>query len=33
MASYGAYLQGELADYEYPQTAVDEAMAQLPQVE
>ena len=32
MASYAAYFNGELQDYEYPREAIDEAMAHLPQV-
>jgi len=32
MASYAAYFNGELQDYEYPRDAIDEAMAHLPQV-
>lgn len=32
MASYKAYLNGELSDYEYPQAAIQDAMADLPQV-
>jgi tryptophan synthase beta chain len=32
MASYDAYLKGQLEDYEYPAEAVDEAMRDLPQV-
>lgn len=32
MASYKAYLNGELSDYEYPQAAIQNAMADLPQV-
>ncbi len=32
MASYDAYLKGQLEDYEYPAAAVEAAMAQLPKV-
>ena len=32
LSSYKAYLNGELEDYEYPQTKVDEALKQLPDV-
>lgn len=32
MASYAAYLNGELQDYEYPQEAIAEAMTHLPDV-
>ncbi len=32
MASYDAYLKGQLEDYEYPAAAVEAAMAQLPRV-
>ncbi|MEZ4453553.1 MAG: TrpB-like pyridoxal phosphate-dependent enzyme [Nannocystaceae bacterium] len=32
MAAYDAYLKGELVDYEYPQEAIDAAMARLPNV-
>ena len=32
MASYQSYLSGELQDYEYPATAIQAAMADLPQV-
>ncbi|GAB4581931.1 MAG: TrpB-like pyridoxal phosphate-dependent enzyme [Anaerolineales bacterium] len=31
MAAYDAYLQGQLEDYDYPQEAIDAAMAELPQ--
>jgi tryptophan synthase beta chain len=30
MASYAAYLNGELQDYDYPQEAIAEAMTHLP---
>lgn len=33
LGGYDAYLQGKLADYEYPQEAIAQAMAQLPRVE
>jgi tryptophan synthase beta chain len=32
MSAYTAYLNGELTDFEYPQEAVDEALAHLPQL-
>jgi tryptophan synthase beta chain len=32
MASYQAYLAGELRDYEYPQEAIEKAMQDLPRV-
>ncbi len=32
MSAYDAYLGGELTDYEYPQAAIERAMAELPQV-
>jgi tryptophan synthase beta chain len=32
MMSYAAYLNGELQDYEYPQEAIETAMAELPDV-
>jgi len=32
MPAYDAYLGGELTNYEYPQAAIDAAMAELPQV-
>ncbi len=32
MAAYQAYLDGSLQDYEHPQAAIDEAMAQVPVV-
>jgi tryptophan synthase beta chain len=32
MSAYDAYLGGELTNYEYPQAAIDAAMAELPQV-
>jgi tryptophan synthase beta chain len=32
MTAYEAYHRGELQDYEYPQAAVDEAMAHLPEI-
>jgi len=32
MASYAAYLNGELQDYEHPQEAIAEAMTHLPDV-
>ncbi len=32
MSAYNAYLNDELSDYEYPQEAIDAAMAHLPQV-
>jgi len=32
MSAYDAYLGGELSDYEYPQEAIDKAMASLPQI-
>ncbi len=32
MAAYDAYLQGQLEDYEYPQEAIEAAMAGLPEV-
>ncbi len=32
MAAYDAFLQGQLADYDYPQEAVAEAMQHLPEV-
>ncbi|MCY4146180.1 MAG: TrpB-like pyridoxal phosphate-dependent enzyme [Chloroflexi bacterium] len=32
MSAYDAYLGGQLSDYEYPQAAIDRAMAELPQV-
>ena len=32
MSAYDAYLGGQLSDYEYPQAAIDSAMAALPQV-
>ena len=32
MSAYDAYLGGELSDYEYPQEAIDQAMAELPAV-
>ena len=33
LAAYDAYLKNELEDYEYPEAAVQEAMAQLPVVQ
>ncbi len=33
MASYQAYLRGELEDYDYPEEEIEEAMSHLPQVE
>lgn len=33
MAAYDAYNRGELTDYEYPQEAIDAAMAKMPQIE
>ncbi|MCB9701651.1 MAG: TrpB-like pyridoxal phosphate-dependent enzyme [Myxococcales bacterium] len=32
MAAYDAYFKGELTDYEYPQEAIDAAMARVPQI-
>lgn len=32
MTAYEAYLQGQLQDYEYPQEAIEAAMAELPEV-
>ena len=32
MTAYNAYLGNELSDYEYPQAAIDAAMANLPQI-
>ncbi|MGB4869951.1 MAG: pyridoxal-phosphate dependent enzyme, partial [Candidatus Promineifilaceae bacterium] len=32
MASYEAYLKGQLVDYEYPQEAIAEAMTHLPKI-
>jgi hypothetical protein len=32
MMAYEAYHHGQLEDYEYPQAAVDEAMAHLPEI-
>ncbi len=32
MSAYEAYLQGKLEDYEYPEEAIEEAMAHLPEV-
>ncbi|MCA9882383.1 MAG: pyridoxal-phosphate dependent enzyme, partial [Anaerolineae bacterium] len=32
MSAYVAYLGGELSDYEYPQAAIEAAIANLPQV-
>ncbi len=32
MSAYDAYFAGELSDYEYPQEAIDAAMANLPEV-
>jgi tryptophan synthase beta chain len=32
MASYDAYLKGELEDYEYPEEAVAKSMANLPEI-
>lgn len=32
MSAYNAYLSGELTDYEYPQEAIDQSIAALPQV-
>ncbi len=32
LSAYDAYLAGELVDYEYPQQAIDAALAKLPQV-
>lgn len=32
MGAYDAYFKGELEDYEYPEAAISEAMAQLPEV-
>lgn len=32
MGAYDAYFKGELQDYEYPEEAISEAMAQLPEV-
>jgi tryptophan synthase beta chain len=33
MGAYDAYFKGELQDYEYPEAAINEAMARLPEVE
>jgi len=33
MAAYDAYNKGELSNYEYPQEAIDAAMAKVPQIE
>ncbi|HLF91057.1 MAG TPA: TrpB-like pyridoxal phosphate-dependent enzyme [Anaerolineales bacterium] len=33
MAAYDDYLKGQLQDYEYPQEAIEAAMAELPEVE
>lgn len=33
LGGYDAYLHGKLADYEYPQTAIAQAIAQLPRVQ
>ena len=32
MAAYDAYMQGKLSDYEYPQEAIEAAMAKVPQI-
>ncbi len=32
LAAYDAYMNNELEDYEYPESAVQEAMEQLPEV-
>ncbi len=32
LASYDAYLQGKLVDYEYPAEAVQDALVRLPKV-
>lgn len=32
MGAYDAYFKGELQDYEYPETAINEAMTRLPEV-
>ena len=32
MASYDAYLKGDLEDYEYPEAAVEQAMTRLPEI-
>ncbi len=32
MAAYDAYMQGKLQDYEYPQEAIDAAMAKVPPI-
>jgi len=32
MAAYESYLSGKLEDYDYPEEAVKEAMAKLPEV-
>jgi hypothetical protein len=32
MASYDKYFAGELEDYEYPEAAIQEALARLPKV-
>ena len=32
LASYDAYLQGNLVDYEYPAEAIQDALSRLPKV-
>jgi hypothetical protein len=32
MAAFDLYFAGELTNYEHPQSAIDEALAHLPQV-
>ncbi|MBK8988878.1 MAG: TrpB-like pyridoxal phosphate-dependent enzyme [Chloroflexi bacterium] len=32
MASYDAYMKGQLQDYDYPQAAIEEAMTHLPEI-